>query len=211
MPPMPGSISRGPFMRALQRIANTSTLEGLMQIREALASGAQHVDILGPLAEGDLGEIEPLRVLPLATRPVKSLERILFPGSEPLHTVSFLCRRLCEPKETSMHRQDHSLNVETDPTARWIVAIARLDSLPQLRAALRTIEPLSVTTSVATSWDCGQELRYRGELFCVDEPVVRLEISCLSRQTDRVLDAIHKVFEQPLPGPGPTQHVVALR
>jgi len=51
MPPMPGSISRGLFMRALQTIANTQTVDGLRDLRERLTSGEQHVDLFAPLAQ----------------------------------------------------------------------------------------------------------------------------------------------------------------
>ena len=94
---------------------------------------------------------------------------------------------------------------------RWIVAIARNESLPDLRDALRAVEPLSVITSAAATWDGGRDLHYRGATFRGDAPVVRVEIACHERQVDRVLGAIREVFARARPSSGAAQHVMALQ
>lgn len=46
MPPMPGSIARGPFLRELQRVATDVPVDGLKQISKALFDGAKLTDVL---------------------------------------------------------------------------------------------------------------------------------------------------------------------
>jgi hypothetical protein len=91
-----------------------------------------------------------------------------------------------------MTEQDRSVGADL---GYQVVATMESSMLPQMRAVLATLHPLSVVVSSAVSWSGGgDEIRYRGQSCRLDRQIARMEITCAEVKVDWIVNAIDRVL-----------------